>query len=253
MLIIISPSKTLDLSSVSKTAVFSQPQFSDKASQLVNLMKKKSARQLADLLNINPQLAQLNFERYQQWTLPFTVENALQAVYAFKGEVFNGLDMDSMTEDDALYAQDHLRIFSGLYGLLKPLDLIQPYRLDIADRIKVKEKTLYQFWKKEITKSLEQELSLNKQPVLINLASNEYFKSLDTQKISAPILTPVFKEVKGNSYKIVTMYAKKARGMLTRFIIQNKLKHPEEIKLFDREGYYFNEALSSTDELVFTR
>lgn len=253
MLIIISPSKTLDLSSEVQTTVSSQPQFLDKASQLVNLMKKKSTQQLAEILKINPQLAQLNFERYQQWTLPFTAENARQAVYAFKGEVFNGLDMDSLSEDDALYAQEHLRIFSGLYGILKPLDLTQPYRLDIADRIKMKEKTLYQFWKKEITESLERELSQTKQPVLINLASNEYFKSLDVHKISAPIITPVFKEIKGNSYKIVTMYAKKARGMLTRFIIQNRLQNAEEIKLFDEEGYFFNESLSTSNEIVFTR
>ncbi|MBN2615951.1 MAG: peroxide stress protein YaaA [Bacteroidales bacterium] len=253
MLILLSPSKTMDLSQSAIPSVFSQPELLDRAEQLVHLMKKKSARQLATLLKINPQLAQLNFERYQQWSLPFTHRHAGQAVYTFKGEVFNGLDMDSLTEDDALYAQDHLRIFSGLYGILKPLDLILPYRLDIADPITVNGKNLYQFWKKAISENLEHQLSQSKTPTLINLASNEYFKSVDLKKIRAQVITPVFKESKGNSYKIVTMYAKKARGMMTRFILQNRLQSPDEIKLFDKEGYYFNEKLSSEQEVVFTR
>jgi cytoplasmic iron level regulating protein YaaA (DUF328/UPF0246 family) len=195
----------------------------------------------------------MNYERYQQWHLPFTAANANPALFTFKGEVFNGLDADTMEFREVLYAQDHLRILSGLYGILKPLDLIQPYRLDVADRLSVKGKTLYQYWKVEITQNLIQTLKESQNPVLVNLASNEYFKIVDTRKFPYPIITPVFKESRGDHYKIVTMYAKKARGLLSRFIISNAIEKSEDIKLFDQEGYYFNERMSSESTYVFTR
>lgn len=253
MLLIISPSKTMDLKPQSSTKVYTQPVFLNKAEVLVKQMKKLSLEQLSQLLSINPQLAQLNFERYQQWQHPFTTQNANQAIFTFKGEVFNGLDVDSMYKKDILFAQKHLRILSGLYGILNPLDLIQPYRLDIADRLNVNGQSLYKFWKQDITQYITDELSGHKNPVLVNLASNEYFKGLDTKNIPSQIITPVFKEAKGNSLKIVTMYAKKARGMMARFIIQNQIDDIEQIKLFDKEGYYFNDRLSAKHEFVFTR
>ncbi|MBN2639465.1 MAG: peroxide stress protein YaaA [Bacteroidales bacterium] len=253
MLLIISPAKTMDQSLPAKIHQFTRPVLIKKAEFLVKQMKRLSVKQLAELLKINPNLAQVNYERYQQWHLPFDLNNARPSIYTFKGEVFHGLEAERFSTEDILYAQDHLRIMSGLYGVLKPLDLIQPYRLDVADPFFFKEQNLYQFWKKDVTNNILEDLTRLKSPVLINLASNEYFKILDTKRMTNSVITPVFKESKGNEFKIVTMYAKKARGLMARFIIQNRIENPEQMKLFDSEGYFFNVSLSSETEFVFTR
>lgn len=254
MLIIISPSKTLNTSpKLAYDLPYTQPVFLKQAALLVNNLKKLSSKELAQLLSISPQLAHLNFERYQLWHFPFTPQNANPAIYSFKGEVFNGLDVDSMSKSDILFAQKHLRILSGLYGILRPLDLIQPYRLDISDRLTINNQSLYKFWKQLLTQQVLQDIEQDKNSLLINLASNEYFKGLDSKKIKAQIITPVFKETRGNSFKIVTMYAKKARGLMARFIIQNHITDPEKLKLFDKEGYYFDESLSSANEFIYIR
>ena len=230
-----------------------QPDFLLKTEEIARVMKEMSPKSLGAFLKVNPQLAQLNYERYQQWQLPFTAINASPALFTFKGEVFNGLDADTLTAREVSYAQEHLRILSGMYGILRPLDLIQPYRLDMGDRLSIKGKSLYQYWKQEITQHLTQVLKEDRSPVLVNLASNEYFKSIDTRMFPYPIITPVFKESRGDGYKIVTMYAKKARGLLSRFIVSEQIEKPDDIKLFDREGYYFNARLSSESTYVFTR
>jgi len=254
MLIILSPTKTIDMSVTSTTDYFSIPEHLSKAQILINDLKAKSTKKLSTFMNISPKLAQLNFERFQQWQTPFTLANALQAVFAFKGEVFHGLDAESLQQDGLLFAQNHLVILSGLYGTLRALDLIQPYRLEMGTKAAfVGNKNLYDYWKNTITQSLRSTLDKQSDNILINLASNEYFKSIDTKKLGANIITPEFKENKNGIYKMVTVYAKKARGMMTRFIIQNQISNPENLKLFDAEGYYFNQSLSSENKYVFTR
>ena len=254
MLIILSPTKTIDMSVTPITDYYSIPEHLSKVQTLINQLKSKSVNELSTLMKISPRLAQLNFERFQQWQTPFNLDNALQAVFAFKGEVFHGLDVESLQQDDLLFAQNHLVILSGLYGTLRALDLIQPYRLEMGTKAAFGgKKNLYDYWKESITQSLRTALDKQNDNLLINLASNEYFKSVDARKLGADIITPVFKENKNGSYKIVTVYAKKARGMMTKFIIQNQISNPENLKLYDADGYYFNEALSSADIFVFTR
>ncbi|MFP4471928.1 MAG: YaaA family protein, partial [Bacteroidales bacterium] len=178
----------------------------------------------------------------------------MQALLVFKGEVFNGLKADSLTEDDLLYAQDHLRILSGFYGVLRPLDLMQPYRLEIGTNLKNKRgKNLYEFWGDKITKAIGEALDASGSRVLINLASNEYFKSIDTKKLDAEIITPAFKDSKDGTYKFITLYGKNARGMMTRFILKNRPEDAESLKLFDEDGYFYNEQLSKENKWVFTR
>lgn len=254
MLIILSPSKTMISPETVHHNKFTLPEYLEFSKQLAMILKKKSPSELSKLMKINPQLAQLNFERFQQWDIPFNEKNATPAVFSYTGEAFRGLEVTSFNNTDLSYTQDHLRILSGFYGVLRPLDLVRPYRLEMALGISAgKAKNLYDFWKPLITNGLKKALDAQKDDILINLASQEYFKSIDKKLLRARVVTPVFKEYKNGKATIVTVYAKKARGMMARFIVQNRLKKPEELKLFDREGYYYTPSLSTEAEMTFTR
>lgn len=251
---VISPAKTLDFDSATNIDTHTTPQFVDDAQRLVDQLRDLSPAQISALMSISDKLGHLNFGRFADWSQPFSCENAKQAVLAFKGDVYTGLAADQMTEKQLLWAQDHLRILSGLYGLLRPLDLMQAYRLEMGTRfINDAGKDLYAFWGDKITQALNAVLEKDKAPVLVNLASNEYFKSVQTKKLNAQIITPVFKDWKDDKYKIVSFYAKKARGLMSAFIIKNRIKNVEKIKQFDTDGYSYNPAMSDSLEWVFTR
>jgi len=254
MLIVISPAKTLDYETVPKTKVFTTPDYLDRSQQLINRLRNLSSLDISDLMKVSAKIADLNFDRYESWKKPFTVKNAKQSILAFKGDVYTGLDAESFKADDFKFAQNHLRVLSGLYGLLRPLDLMQPYRLEMGTKLKTDiGKNLYEFWGSDITEGLNKQLNKIKSNYLINLASNEYFKSVKVKELNAEIITPAFKEFKNGDYKMIGIYAKKARGMLSRYIIQNKLSDPEDIKLFNEDGYRFNKTLSKGNNFVFTR
>lgn len=254
MLIVISPAKNLYDSCPVSLEKYSQANFLPEAEKIVSVMKKKKPVQLAKLMDISPKLAELNFRRFQEWSLPFSPENAWQAVLMFNGDVYQGLKAETFTSEEFDTAQQKLRILSGVYGLLKPLDLIQPYRLEMGTNMTIaRKKNLYEFWKTKITAKLNEELKETDRKILINLASVEYFSAIDTKKLKARIITPSFKEHKEGQYQMVSFFAKRARGLMSRFIIQNQISDPEEIKAFDSEGYYFNNQLSKADNWVFTR
>ena len=255
MITVISPSKTQDFSSNGVPHHHTQPHFLDQSRMLVKELRKHSAGDLKSLMEVSDKIAGLNYERYKQFSPPFSPENAKQALFAFKGDVYTGIDLENYTEKELNFAQDHLRILSGLYGLLRPLDLIQPYRLEMKIKLKnPKGKDLYAFWGNSLTEELNKALAPGSaKPVLINLASNEYFKAIQKKGLEAEIITPVFKEFKNGKYSIIAIYAKKARGMMTDFIIKNKIKNPEKLKTFGEEGYEFSEQHSLNNELVFIR
>ena len=254
MLIVISPAKTLDYETPPKTKVFTTPDYLGQSQQLINRLRNFSSLDISDLMKVSAKIADLNFDRYESWKKPFTVKNAKQSILAFKGDVYTGLDAESFKADDFKFAQNHLRVLSGLYGLLRPLDLMQPYRLEMGTKLKTdRGKNLYEFWGTDITEGLNKQLKKIKSDYLINLASNEYFKSVKPKELNAEIITPAFKEFKNGEYKMIGIYAKKARGMLSRYIIQNKLSDPEEIKSFKEDGYRFNKTLSKGNDFVFTR
>ena len=252
MKIIISPAKSLDFESNAKTNVFTQPSFLKKSSILNKKLKVLSKKKLGDLMKISPALADLNYERNQSWHQPFSPENSKQAIYAFTGEVFKGIDIKSLAEEKIPLLQSRLRILSGLYGLLKPLDLIQPYRLEMGTKLTIGESNnLYKFWDSSLANSLNDEMKEG--DLLINLASAEYFKAVPRKVLKNPMITPIFKEFKNGDYKIVMTYAKRARGLMVRYIIENNINTLEELKRFDTEGYLYTESLSTESELVFTR
>jgi cytoplasmic iron level regulating protein YaaA (DUF328/UPF0246 family) len=254
MLIVVSPAKSLYDHCPVQFEPFSQVDFLPEAEKVVSVLKKKKPAQLAGLMGISPKLAELNYRRFQAWEPPFTPENSWQAVLMFNGDVYQGLKAETFTASEFETAQQQLRILSGVYGLLKPLDLIQPYRLEMGTNVSVaRKKNLYEFWKTRITAKLNQEFSETGKKVLVNLASNEYFSAIDTKKLKARIITPAFKEHKNGQYQMVSFFAKRARGLMSRFIIQNRISNPEEMKAFDMEGYYFNNELSNGDSWVFTR
>ncbi len=254
MLIVISPAKTLDFETPPQGSAFTLPDFLDDSAALIDELRAFEPYQLSDLMGISPKLAELNSNRYHNWSLPFTADNAKQAVLAFKGDVYTGLGADSLTPDDLAFAQQHLRILSGLYGVLKPLDLMQPYRLEMGTKLQNRRgKDLYAFWDDRINQALGRELAAQDRPVLVNLASNEYFKSVRADKLAARIVTPVFKEERNGQLKLVSFYAKKARGLMSRYIIRNRLSDPADLNGFDLEGYCYNGTLSTADSLVFTR
>ncbi len=254
MLIVISPAKTLDFETPPKVASFTIPDFLDDSAELIDNLREFEPYKLGELMGISPKLAQLNSNRYHAWSLSFTNSNAKQSVLAFKGDVYTGLDADNLSPDDLQYAQEHLRILSGLYGVLKPLDLMQPYRLEMGTKLENRRgKDLYAFWHDRINAAINMELGNQESPVLVNLASNEYFKSVKADKLQARIITPVFKEERNGAFKMITFFAKKARGLMSRYIIRKRLVDPEDIKGFDLEDYRYNEALSGTDRPVFTR
>ncbi len=254
MLILISPAKTLDTEKQSFTAKYSQPQFLDEAQSLIGELQNFSPDGLSKLMKISPKLADLNWTRFKEWKLPFTPQNSKQALFCFKGDVYTGLEASSLQTDEIDFANKHLRILSGLYGILRPLDLMQAYRLEMGIPLKsAKRKNLYDFWGNNITNNVNKTLAKGNIKYLINLASNEYYKAIDPKNVNAEIITPVFKEFKNGKYKFLSVFGKRARGLMTRFIIQNKLTDPQQMKLFDMEGYYYNENLSGETEWVFTR
>lgn len=254
MLTVISPAKTLDYQSPLPTEAHSQPGYLEDSAELIAELRKLSPPQVSELMSISDKLGALNFGRYLDWQPEFSPDNARPAVLAFKGDVYTGLEAESLSEDDLNWSQQHLRILSGLYGLLRPLDLMQPYRLEMGTKLaNPRGKDLYQFWGSKITEGLNKELAGMKTSVLINLASNEYFKSVQPRKLSADIITPVFKDWKGGKYKIISFYAKKARGLMSRYIIENRIDDAERLKDFDYAGYAFQPAMSSAREWVFTR
>lgn len=254
MIYVVSPAKSLDFESKPKTEVHSELIFPEAFEKLNKVLRKQTPKQLKDLMSISDTLANLNYNRNQDRALPFDMGNAKQAVLAFKGDVYQGLDADNLTIDDLKYAQNHLRILSGLYGLLRPLDLMQPYRLEMGTKLKVgNKKNLYEFWNGQITEAINESLKGQKEKVLVNLASNEYWKSVQPKKINAEIITPQFKDWKGDKYKMIAFFAKKARGLMSRYLIQNRIEKPEDIKGFDLEGYSYNDRLSKGNEWVFTR
>jgi len=254
MLIVISPAKKLDYETPSKTKVFTTPDYMGDSQQLINRLRDFSSLDLAELMKLSMKLAELNFDRYESWKPKCTEKNAKQAVLAFQGDVYQGLDAASFNATDFKFAQQHLHILSGLYGLLRPLDLMQPYRLEMGTRLETdRGKNLYEFWGSTITEGLNKQLKKLKTDTLINLASNEYFKSVKPKELNADIITPAFKEFKNGEYKMIGIYAKRARGLMSRYIIKNKLTNPEDIKDFDEEGYRFNSKLSKGHNWVFTR
>ena len=254
MLIVISPAKTLDFETPGHSTIYSEAEFLKESNLLIKELRKLKVDEIADFMGISPKLALLNFERFFQWQLPFTNENAKQALLAFKGDVFTGIDAASFSDEDFKRSQTDLRILSGLYGVLNPMDLIQAYRLEMGKKLKTRKgDNLYQFWDGKITNSINQSLNENNHKELINLASNEYFKSINKKKVKAEIVTPTFKDLKNGEYKMISFYAKKARGLMTRFIIQNKITDPNDLKAFDLDGYMYNPALSKELEPVFTR
>jgi len=254
MLIVISPAKKLDYTNPAPATECSQPQFLDRAAELIAIMAEKDSYEIADLMKLSMKLADLNMQRYQQWHTPFTAENAKQALFAFTGDVYQGLDAGTLSQESMDFAQQHLRILSGLYGLLRPLDLMQPYRLEMGTKLASdRGRNLYAFWGSVITDAVNDALAAQDDDVLINLASNEYFSAIQTTNIKGRIITPVFKELRNDSYRIISFNAKKARGFMSRYIIENRLSNPEELKAFDIADYAFNADLSSTNEFVFTR
>lgn len=252
MLIVLSPAKTLDFESELVTESASQPLFLDDAAYLVSKLRKFSGKKLEAMYKVSPEIAELNRERFATWSTPFHLGNARQAVLAFTGEAYRGLNASNFTDPDFEFAEKHLYILSGLYGLLRPLDLIQPYRLEMGTSwsITPSKKNLYAYWKDKVTAVLNES---DVDGPLVNLASNEYFKAIDTAALNREIITCHFKDLKGDDYKTVMTYAKNARGLMARFIIRNKITQVEDLKAFDKNGYRFNPQLSTEKDLVFTR
>ena len=254
MLIVISPAKKLDYASSVNAPLTTQPELLDHAQELLHGLKALAPQDVSSLMSLSDKLGALNFERFQEWQTPFTDDNARPAVLAFKGDVYQGLDAESMSDEDLRWAQDHLRILSGLYGLLRPLDLMQAYRLEMGTKFaNPRGADLYQFWGDIITDELNKAELKTESSVMVNLASNEYFKSVHKKDISARIITPVFMDKKNDKYKIISFYAKKARGLMSSYIIRNRITEVEQIKNFDSDGYSYNAALSEADQWVFVR
>ncbi|MET0026927.1 MAG: peroxide stress protein YaaA [Candidatus Thiodiazotropha sp.] len=254
MLIVISPAKTLDYETPPITRSHTKPRFLKDSQQLVSNLRNYSALDLAELMKLSMKLAELNFERYHDWKTPFSMKNAKQAVLAMKGDVYTGLDAETLSEESLDFAQAHLRILSGLYGVLKPLDLMQPYRLEMGTKLPNEAgKDLYAFWGETITQTINKDLKAQGDDVLINLASNEYFKSIKPKLIKGRIITPQFKERKNGGYQMIGVFAKRARGLMSRYIIDKRLQEPEALKRFKVEGYAYNKPLSKGDQWVFTR
>ncbi|HMV52772.1 MAG TPA: peroxide stress protein YaaA [Rhodocyclaceae bacterium] len=254
MIFVLSPAKTLDFETPPTTRTHTQPEFLDHSAQLIALLRKLSPADVAALMDISDPLAALNVARYDAWSPPFRPANAKQAVLAFDGDVYDGLRAPDLRKADLDYAQKHLRILSGLYGLLRPLDLMQPYRLEMGTKLaNPRGKDLYAFWGERQTEALNALLAKQKNKVLVNLASEEYFKSVKPKRLAGRLLTPVFEEWKGGRYKIVSFFAKKARGLMARYAIVNRIDTPEGLQGFDYEGYAFDRKASNDDTFVFRR
>lgn len=253
MLMVISPAKTLDYESPLATETFTKPDFLDEACELIDQLKELEPHQVSNLMSISDKLGQLNAKRFQSWHTPFSPKNARQAILAFKGDVYTGLEAESFSEQDFSFTQKHLRMLSGLYGILKPLDLMQPYRLEMGTKFENKRgKDLYAFWGDRLTQEINRLLNSDDE-VLVNLASNEYFKSLKKKDLEGRLITPQFKDWKNGQYKMISFYAKKARGLMCRYAILNRITDANDLKGFDLDGYYFSEDQSDKNNWVFLR
>lgn len=254
MLMIISPAKTLDFDTPASTSSYSTPQFLSQSQTLIDTAKQLSPADISSLMKISDKLGVLNYERFHDWQTPFTADNAKQAILAFKGDVYTGLAAESMNEADLQWANKHLAILSGLYGLLRPLDLMQAYRLEMGTKLENPVgKNLYEFWGSQITEAINEQLAAEETPVLLNLASNEYYKVIQPKSIAANIITPIFKDEKNGQYKIISFYAKKARGLMARWIIDNRIHNPKDLVNFNVDGYFFDAEQSDAKQLVFLR
>lgn len=254
MIIIISPAKTLDFTSKPDYSLESEIEFANQACKIVSELKKYSKSDLQKLMKVNNDIADLNYQRYLEWKCPFDKEKTKQAIFAFKGHVFQGLNIDDFDYNDLQYSQNHLRILSGLYGVLKPMDRIMPYRLEMGTKLKFDAyKNLYDFWGSSIKENIESLFKNHKSKAIVNLASDEYSKAANLNLINANVITPVFKDYKNGKYKIISVYAKMARGMMTSYILKNRIENYEDIKHFDIDNYHYNDKLSSETEFVFTR
>ncbi len=254
MIIILSPSKTMNFEDQVTANKYSSPVFQREAQTLVQTLQQFKPEDIKKLMDVNDKIAELNYQRFQEFDLSFNPSSGRQALLAYRGDVYAGLDIANYSEQDLKFAQEQVRIISGLYGLLRALDIIQPYRLEMSNKLENPQgKDLYTFWGHKITNQIRKELQEHQNQTLVNLASNEYYKAIDHDQVKQQLVTPVFKEYKDGKYKTIAIYAKKARGMMTDYIIQNKIEDPEGIKGFDYEGYHFNADLSSDREWIFTR
>jgi cytoplasmic iron level regulating protein YaaA (DUF328/UPF0246 family) len=254
MLMVISPAKTLDFETPPTTTRFTQPQYLDHSQELITQLRELSPAQISELMHLSDKLAGLNAARFGSWTPAFTPENAKQALLAFKGDVYTGLQAETLNDQELTYAQDHLRMLSGLYGLLRPLDLMQPYRLEMGTRLSnARGKDLYAFWGTRISEWLNQALADQGDDLLLNLASTEYFSAVKRSSLKARIIDTEFKDLKNGQYKIISFYAKKARGMMSRFVISERINDPAALKQFDVQGYRYSSEQSAPDKLVFLR
>ena len=252
MKLVISPAKSLDLESKIPTTSFSEPLFAEKSAELNGLLKKKTPSEISALMHISDKLGQLNYDRNQSWNLPFNPGNARQAIYTFSGDVYKGLDVYSLPVEKIELMQNTVLILSGLYGVLRPLDLMQAYRLEMGTKMPVGDhKNLYGFWKQSLTEMLNN--SIANDEVFVNLASNEYFKAIDTKALKVPVINITFKEFKNDTYKTIAIFSKLARGLMTRYIIDNNAQSVDDLKGFNTNGYGLSEQMSSSNELVFTR
>jgi len=254
MLLLLSPAKSLDYETPVEGVSHTLPQFVSQSAELIEVLKPKTPAQIAELMDLSDNLAALNVARYETWRPKFTAKNSKQAVLAFNGDVYDGLDAKTLKPKDLDWAQDHLCILSGLYGVLRPLDWMQPYRLEMGTALtNPRGKNLYQFWGSSIATHLNERLSKDKTPVVINLASQEYFKAVDIKVLQARVVECVFEDYKGGKYKVISFFAKRARGLLARYAIQKQIKNPEKLKEFDLDGYAFAATVSEPDRWVFRR
>lgn len=254
MLAIVSPAKKLDFSELMRSVPVTQPDFLEQSAELVEAARKLNRSALQRLMKLSDKLTELNFQRFKAYETPFTQANAKPAALAFSGDTYVGLDADSLDEADLTYAQDHLRILSGLYGMLRPLDLIQPYRLEMGSRLGTQNASnLYEFWGDDLGNAIDAALDGHSDPVVINLASQEYFKAVRPKNIKSRIITPVFKEVRDGEARVLGLFAKRARGMMARYMITNRIEDAEGLKAFTDGGYAFRDHLSDADNWVFTR
>jgi cytoplasmic iron level regulating protein YaaA (DUF328/UPF0246 family) len=255
MLVIISPAKLLDIKPQQIVKEFTLPDCLAQSKKIIKRVRQLNIDDLAQLSQVNMSIAKTNYDRFYNWHTPFTPENAKQAVLLFNGEVYNGLKAKTLSSEEFQYLQNHLRIISGLYGVLRPLDLIQPYRLEMGCGLTVEDsRNLYEFWGNRITEKLNDALTLSGEPkILLNLASGEYFKSVRAEKLKARIIDVEFFETKNDRLKTIVVYTKKARGLMARFVIKNRIENPEELKGFSEEGYWFSPQLSTEKKMIFTR
>lgn len=254
MLMIISPAKTLDFETKPHIEDYTLPEYTDEAKELVKHLRKYSKSELVELMKINDQLAELNYKRFKKWKLPFTPDNAKQAALAYRGDVYTSLATEYFTQKDFEFAQKHLRIISGLYGLLRPLDLIQPYRLEMDTSLEINDaESLYKFWSSKVTPQLSRDTEESGTKVLLNLASQQYGRIISKKRFDYEIVTPVFKEDRNGKLRTYSVYAKQARGIMCRYVIKNQINDVEELKSFDIESYRYNEELSTKKEWLFVR